>query len=68
VNVVADRLLTLREVALRLGVSVRKIYRMIHDGNLPQPVKVGRAARLPESEVAAFIESLKQRRGSSYTV
>jgi excisionase family DNA binding protein len=61
-----DRLLTLQEVASLVGVSVRKVYRLIHDGALPRPLKVGRAARIPESEVAAFIENLKKRRGPAF--
>ena len=66
-NAIGDRLLSLREVAFRIGVSVRQIYRLIHDGNLPPSIKVGRAARIPESEVNAFIEKLKGRRGASHT-
>jgi excisionase family DNA binding protein len=65
VNTVSDRLLTFREVALRIGVSVREIYRLIHRGELPGAVKIGRAARIPESEVVAYIENLKGRRGPS---
>ena len=65
-NAPTERLLTFEEVALRVGVSVRKIYRLIHNGDLLPPVKVGRAARIPETEVIAYIENLKGRRGPSH--
>jgi excisionase family DNA binding protein len=58
--------LTLAEVGRRLGISIRQVYRLIHRGELPPALKVGRAARIPESEVAAYIENLKRRRGPSY--
>jgi len=62
----SERLLTLREAKLLIGVSVRTIYRLIHVGDLPPPVKIGRAARIPESEVIAYIETLKRKRCPSY--
>jgi len=67
VNAPIERLLSLKEVALRLGVSVRKIYRLVHDGALRPPVKMGRSARIPETEVAAYIETLKRNRGPGYS-
>ena len=66
-NAPPERLLKFGEVAARFGVSERKVYRLIHDGLLKPPVKLGRAARIPESEVIAFIETLKGRRGVSFT-
>jgi excisionase family DNA binding protein len=65
-NIVADTLLTFAEAARRIGISVRQVYRLIHRGDLPPAVKVGRAARIPESEVAAYIENLKRRRGQAF--
>lgn len=65
-NPVPESFLTLDEVARRLGVSLRQVYRLIHRGELPQAVKVGRAARMPESELAAYVERLKGRRGPSF--
>jgi len=61
-----ERLLTLDEVAIQLGISVREVYRIMAEGELPPPVKIGRASRIPESEVAAYIETLKNRRKASY--
>ena len=42
--------------------SVRTIWRRIAEGKLPQPVYIGAAARLPETEVEAYIERLKRGR------
>ena len=61
-NVATDRLLDLEEVAAILGISRREVYRLISRGELPPPVKIGRCSKLPESEVAAYVENLKQAR------
>jgi len=65
-NSTPESFLKLEEVGDRLGVSLRQVYRLIHRGELPPAVKVGRAARMPESEVVIYIESLKQRRGPGH--
>jgi excisionase family DNA binding protein len=57
-----DELLHIKEVAKRLGICVRGVWRLIASGHLPKPVKVGAASRLPASEVAAYIERLKRER------
>src|SRR5438270_8481520 len=43
------------EAARRLGVTVRTLYRLIDEGELPA-YKFGRVIRLQEVEVEAFIE------------
>ena len=65
-NTSPEFFLTLNEVSRRLGVSLRQVYRLIHRGELPQAVKVGRAARMPESELSAYVDKLKGRRGPSF--
>ena len=57
-----DRLLKLQVGADLMGVSLRQVYRLQARGELPPPVKKGRSSWLPESEVAAYIEKLKQAR------
>ena len=53
----AGRLLRVREVAQRIGVSVPTVYRMIHSGQL-RPVKVGEiCTRIPESQLVELAES-----------
>lgn len=50
------------QVAEILGVSKRTLYRLIADGSLPKPVKVGSCSRIVESELTVFIETLKGKR------
>jgi len=57
-----DQLLRLDQVAVILSVSKRQIWRMIANGDLPEPVKIGRASRMISSDVQAYIEKLKSLR------
>ena len=57
-----DRLLRVREVADTLAISVRAYYRLVADGQLPAPVKIGRATRIPQSDLTRYIENLKNER------
>lgn len=51
------------EAAKRLGVTVRTLYRLIDESQLPA-YKFGRVIRLQESQVEAFIESSRIQPGS----
>jgi excisionase family DNA binding protein len=52
------RLVTIPEVAARLGVSVRKTWRLVAEGKL-KTVRVGvRGTRVIESDLERFIEEL----------
>lgn len=52
-------LATIQEVARRLGLTVRTVWRMISEGALPEPVRVGvRGTRFIASEIDAFIRGL----------
>lgn len=56
---------TLRKVGEVLGgVNERTVRRMIHRGELPSPVKVGRRSCLLIADVVAYIERLKGGRRS----
>ncbi len=57
-----ETLLTLAEVGTRLSLSTRAVYRLIARGDLPQPIKVGGASRLLESDLATLIQKLKEKR------
>ncbi len=61
-----ERLLTIREVASRLGASTRHVYRLIASGELPRPVKVGKASRIPESELNDYIKRIKGSRNGRW--
>ena len=54
----SDRMLTMREVAERTGLSRATVYRLIAAGTFPRQIKVGEvAARWSEAEVERWIES-----------
>ncbi|MGA3172139.1 MAG: hypothetical protein ABSE62_14120 [Chthoniobacteraceae bacterium] len=59
-----DRLVDFEEVARILGgISERSVRRLIAKAELPQPVKVLSSPRLYLSDVAAYLERLKAKRG-----
>lgn len=50
-----EKLLNVREVAARLGVSARQIWKLSASGRLCAPVRLSRSVRWRESDVAEFI-------------
>lgn len=59
---ITDPLLTVRESAQVLQISVPTFWRRVADGTVPKPVKLGGLSRWPESEILAVIETAKARR------
>ncbi|MDQ8195027.1 helix-turn-helix domain-containing protein [Coraliomargarita sp. SDUM461004] len=57
-----EQLHSMKSVANRISLSVREVYRLIAKGELPKPVKVGRASRLFESDIQTYLERLKANR------
>ena len=57
-----DPLLTVREGAAMLRVSVPTFWRRVSDGTVPKPLKLGATSRWPQSEIVAVIEAAKARR------
>jgi len=57
-----DPLLTVRESAAVLQMSVPTFWRRVADGTVPKPVKIGSLSRWPRSEIIAVIEQAKARR------
>lgn len=57
-----EQLLTIREAAERIRISVREVYRLIAKSELPKPIKVGRASRLFESDIKEYLERLRRQR------
>lgn len=51
----ASQLLTVEDAAIRLSVSTKSIRRWIEAGELPA-VRLGRAVRIKEEAVAAFVD------------
>jgi excisionase family DNA binding protein len=52
-------LLNVRQVAHRLGVSVRTVWRLTSTGQLAQPLAIGRCRRWRIADVDGFVQSLK---------
>jgi len=51
-----SELLTLVEVAAMIRVCVRTVYRLIDDGQLPQPIKVRSRSFLSQAAVREFLK------------
>ena len=62
--IVEDHLIDMKDAAARLSVSTRTIYRLVALGELAAPVKVGRASRMPASDLDRYIERLKSKRSA----
>ena len=60
---ITDPLLTDREGASLLSVSIPTFWRRVSDGTVPKPVKIGALSRWPQSEIMAVIERAKVARG-----
>ena len=54
----ADHLLTIRDVATRLGVSTATVYALCDRGELAH-VRISNAIRVAPTDLAAFVEQLK---------
>ncbi len=50
------QMLTAQDVAARLQISVRGVWRQVSKGLLPEPVYVGRLARWPLSELKDWMD------------
>ena len=57
-----DPLLTAREGAAVLQISIPTFWRRVADGTIPKPVKLDGLSRWPKSEIIAVIETAKARR------
>ena len=57
-----DHLLTAREGAALLHVSIPTFWRRVADGTVPKPIKIGALSRWPRTEIEAVIERAKSRR------
>ena len=60
-----DPLLTAREGADLLQVSVPTFWRWTANGTLPKPVKLGGMSRWPRSELLAVVERAKAQRSAA---
>lgn len=63
-STIVDKLLTVRESAAALDMSVPTFYRLLKDRRLPQPIRIGSYPRWLESEIQGVIEAAKQQRAA----
>lgn len=49
------QLLSARELAQRLSLSKRQIFRLNSSGKIPKPVRIGGSIRWPQSEIKRWI-------------
>ena len=59
-----DPLLTAREAAPLLCISVPTFWRRVADGTIPKPIKLGALSRWPQSEILQVIETAKAARAA----
>ncbi|MBY5973068.1 hypothetical protein KUV28_11970 [Ferrimonas balearica] len=62
---ITDPLLTVRESAALLQVSVPTFHRRVADGTIPKPLKLGALSRWPQSEILQVIEKAKAARAAA---
>lgn len=60
-----NRLFTIEETADLLRISKRGVWRLIADGELPKPLKVGRSSRFSTADVDCYLNSLIKKRSES---
>lgn len=59
-----ELLLTDKEVAEIFQVHRATVWRRVKDGGLPAPIRIGKLARFPQSEIIAALEAAKQNRAA----
>lgn len=61
-----DRLIPLADAQKVIGVSRSQVYRLLEDGALPKPAKVGRRVYFSEQELQTWVrETLSRRNGEA---
>lgn len=58
----SKKLLTIKEFAHQISVSVRKLYRMIDEGVIPKPLKQGNRSFLFEEDLTNYLSTLREQR------
>jgi excisionase family DNA binding protein len=57
-----NQLMSVSVAAARLAISMRHLYREIAEGNFPRPLKIGRASRVSETDLQAYLAKLEAAR------
>ena len=56
------QLLTAKDLAQKLSISLRQVHRLNSTGKIPPPIQIGGSVRWIENEITAFIEDRAQHR------
>lgn len=57
-----EKLISIKDTAKILNISVRAVYRLIASGEINPPIKIGGSSKIIESDIVNYIENLKNRR------
>jgi predicted DNA-binding transcriptional regulator AlpA len=52
-------LLTVKDLAQLLKISIRSVWRLCSSGEIPRPIKIGASCRWDSEEVTGYLQSLK---------
>ncbi len=52
------QLVNVKEVARKLAISTRTVWKLVASGDLPPPLKIGGARRWHQADIQAFVERL----------
>jgi excisionase family DNA binding protein len=63
-EVMTDKLISVKQVAETLGRSERQIWRMVQDGELPCAVRMGHSSRWFWSDIEGYLQKLKEQRNT----
>lgn len=55
------KMMTIKDVAEKLRISTKTVYRLINQGAV-QPVKIGRATRIEDTDLQNYIQSIRKGR------
>ena len=55
-----EKLITLGHLETLVGFKKSKLYELIHEGDFPKPLKIGRSSRWRSSEIEAWIEKIAE--------
>lgn len=61
-TVAVPKMIDADQVALLLDISKRHLARLVHDGEFPKPLRIGRATRWPATDVIVYLQKLRLQR------
>jgi prophage regulatory protein len=62
----ARKVLRQKQLTEKIGASRTKVYRMLQEGRLPQPIKIGTSVGWFEHEIDAWLDQLAAQRPTQH--